>query len=107
MKDLKDVTKDDIKVVFLTTGEEIVGVVEETQDGKGIEILKPAKMQPVSAEKVMVVSMVMLGEFDSCGIKHDHIITIVPCREEVADLWLEKITGKKPVIKPKGGIVVP
>lgn len=107
MKQLDEIVKEDIKVMLLITGEEIVGVIQEREDHRSIEILKPAKIQPVSADKVMVVSMIVLGEFDSCDIKHEHIITIVPCRGELADLWLEKVAGKKPIIKPDKGIILP
>lgn len=106
---MKDYKVEDIKAVLLINGDEIIGPVEK--HGNPIEgfinIVKPAKFVPLDQGQMMVISLFMFGDFEECTIYNRHIISIVQARKEIAEAWLERVTGKKSIIKPKGGIVVP
>ena len=102
---MKDYKAEDIKATLLINGDEIIGPIEADSNGTQI-FTKPAKFIP-SQQGVMVLSLFMCGDFETCTIKNSHIISTVPVKEEVAEIWLEQVAGKKSIIKPKGGIVVP
>lgn len=106
MRDLKDLTVEDIKATLLVTGEEIIGPIEQEIDEVST-FTKPAKFIPLDQDKMMVISIFMFGDFERCDIKHAHIISTVQARKEIAEAWLEKFAGKKSIIQPKEGIIIP
>jgi len=92
--------------VLLINNDEVVGVVEKFDTH--IDITKPAKFIPLEQGQMMIVSLFMFGDFDKCSIKNEHIIAMVPAKKEIAEAWDEKLgSGKKSIIKPDTGILLP
>lgn len=90
---------DNIKIVKLMNGEEILGKVKETEDMNGklimVTIEKPAVLVPVAKDRLAIMNYMPYGKIPPDGLKiaGEKVMFIVMAEEGIAEDYFSATTG--------------
>ena len=100
-----------IKLVRLTTGEEVVCDLEidESNDGTFYNITNPVILIPDRGKNLMLLPWLPYAklEDDTVRVNEKSIMFVVDAHEELAKEYKAQVTGVEPIIAPSKQVVTP
>lgn len=87
--------KSDVMVVKLSTGEELVARYTNEEDSFVLD--KPHMLMQVPGPNNQIgfgfAPWMMAGDIDKVSISKNWIVTSVPAKSEISDMYLQQVTG--------------